>query len=155
LRRHGLIPDDSLREVRRALMLLAVAFLVLVGGGKLAIAIAAGRTNVLFLILLMLLALFVVWRSGNPYRARAGDDVLASIRSMFSGLRRRAAWPRRGSGSREVLWLPALFGVAALPAAAFPFIGDFRDRTASGSSCGSGGDGGSGGCGGGGGGCGG
>src|SRR5262249_15656495 len=109
----------------------------------------------LFLILLMLLALFVVWRSGNPYRARAGDDVLAGIRSMFSGLRRRAASLRPGSGSREVLWLTALFGVAGAPAGAFPFIGDFRDRTASGSSCGSSGGCGSGGCGGGGGGCGG
>ena len=159
LRRHRLIPDYSISETRDRFKLIAAGGLVVVGGLKLVIAFAAGRQNVFFLIGLMLLALYLVWEIADPYRTRTGDDLLAGIRTMFSGLRRRAASIRPGSGSRDVLWLTALFGVAALPVGAFPFIGDFRDRTtASGASCAGGGTGcggGSSGCGGGGGGCGG
>jgi uncharacterized protein (TIGR04222 family) len=163
LRRHRLVPDETARQRRRALLRIAVIFLVGVGGVKLGVALMAGRSNVLFLIVMMMVALYVGRRSLNPYRTRAGDDVLANIRSMFAGLRQRRSLLRAGSGSREMLWLTALFGAASLPTAAFPFIRDFHESSAirAGTSCsagggGSGGGGASGGgCGGCGGGCGG
>jgi uncharacterized protein (TIGR04222 family) len=156
LRRQRLLPDTEIRETRRTLILVAAACLIAVGGVKLAIALAAGRRNVMFLIVMMVVALVIVWKSGNPYRARLGEDYLGSIRAMFANLRQRAKSIQPGSGSREVLWLTALFGVAALPSAAFPFVRDFRPKSDGGSGCGSGcGSGGGGGCGGGGGGCGG
>src|SRR5215831_13834622 len=131
-RRHQLVPEQTMQHRRRVLMGLAVA-------------LSAGRSNVLFLIVMTVLALYLAWRSLNPYRTPAGNEFLASIRSMFAGLRRRRSSLRAGSGSREVLWLTALFGVASLPATAFPFVHDFRERAAS---AGGGGDGSCGGCGG-------
>jgi len=147
--------------MRMWLLLAAVAVLIAVGGIKLLIAREAGRSNVGFLILLMAGSIIAVWKVSRPYRTPIGDAFLASVRSMFDGLRDRVSSLRPGSGSRELLWLTSLFGVSALPAAAFPFAQHFRKKTDSasgcGSSCGSGGDGGGGGggCGGGGGGCGG
>jgi uncharacterized protein (TIGR04222 family) len=161
LRRHRLIPDDEMRRARRRFMLAASACLIAVGGAKLLVALGAGRSNVLFLIVMMAIAVAVVWKVGSPYRATVGDSYLASIRSMFSGLRNRVSSIRPGSGSRELLWLTSLFGVSVLPTAAFPFVTHFKRNTTSGSGCGSscgsagGAGGGCGGGGGGGGGCGG
>jgi len=147
LRRHQLVPDEELRNARHRFLLTAAACLVGLGGAKLIVALSAGRSNVLLLIGMMIIAVIAAWKIGNPYRTAIGDSYLASIRSMFSNLRGRASSILPGSGSRELLWLTSLFGVAALPSSAFPFV--------SGSSCGSSCGGGGGGCGGGGGGCGG
>jgi uncharacterized protein (TIGR04222 family) len=146
----GLVAGARMRAARRVLMFIASAVLVAVGGAKLVIALGAGRHNVLFLFAMMLVALIIVWRSGNPYRSRVGDQYLGTFRTMFAGLRRRASSIAPRSGSRELLWLTALFGVAALPAAAFPFVRDFRPVAQGGSGCGGAGCGSSGGCGGGG-----
>ncbi|HEY2137659.1 MAG TPA: TIGR04222 domain-containing membrane protein [Xanthobacteraceae bacterium] len=153
LRRDGLIPDTQMRNTRHQLMIAASACLVGLGGVKLMIALGAGRHNVLFLIGMMSIAVVVIWKIGDPYRAVIGDSYLAGVRTMFAGLRDRATSIRPGSGSREFLWLTSLFGIAALPSTAFPFAKLFKPKGGSGcgSSCGSGG----GGCGGGGGGCGG
>src|SRR5262249_42728417 len=146
---------------------IAVAIILGVGVLKLMVALAAGRGNIILLLTMMIFAPYFVRRGLNPYRTRVGDDFLASLRSMFTGLRQRRASLQPGSGSREVLWLSALFGVALLPAEAFPFIRDFRERYSlevrsggcgggGGCASGSGGGGGGGGCGcggGGGGGC--
>jgi uncharacterized protein (TIGR04222 family) len=160
LRRHGLLPDASMQRKRFLFVAVAMMTLVAVGGIKLLLALGAGRANVLLLIAMMVAALAIVWKLRNPYRSAAGDANLASIRSVFSDLRKRASSIRPGSGSRELLWLTALFGVAALPATAFPAVKYFRSKPASyassgcGSSCGSGassgcgGGGGGGGCGG-------
>jgi hypothetical protein len=80
--------------------------------------------------------------------------VLRNLRSLFSGLRGRTGAMQQGSGGTDLLWLAAVFGMSAVPTAAFPFVGQFQPRRDSGSSSGCGssssGDGGSG-CGGGGG----
>jgi uncharacterized protein (TIGR04222 family) len=128
LRRLGLIPDSGMLW-RRFLLWIAT------------LAVAA----------------FVATKMRSPYRSAVGSSYLANIRSMFEDLHKRASSIRPGSGSRELLWLTALFGVATLPASAFPFIKHLWPALSStsssggGSSCGSG----SSGCGGGGGGCGG
>jgi len=155
LQGHGLVPDASVE--RRRVLFLAVALfaLVFVGGAKLWIALAAGRSNVIFLIILMVVAAIAAIKLANPYRTSLGNAYLASVRRLFSRLRDRATTIRPGGGSRDLLWLTALFGAGAVPVATFPFIRDFWPKQGSdgGSSCGS--SGGGGGCGGGGGGCGG
>jgi hypothetical protein len=136
--------------------MLALAVLLGVGGIKLFVALQAGRTNVGFLIVIMIIATIVVVKCSHPYRTALGDSYLESIRSVFKGLLDRASTIRPGSGSRELLWLTALFGAAMLPTAAFPFVPELWPRSSSiggGATCGSS-SGGSG-CGGGGGGCGG
>jgi len=151
-----LVPDSELANRRIRLMILALAVLLGVGGFKLFVALQAGRSNVGFLIGMMVIATIVVVHYSRPYRTALGDSYLESIRSMFNGLRERASTIRPGSGSRELLWLTALFGAAMLPSAAFPFVEELWPRASStGGSTGCGSSSGGSGCGGGGGGCGG
>jgi uncharacterized protein (TIGR04222 family) len=154
-----LLPNGEARHLRQLLLVAALALLIGMGGAKIWVALKSGRTNVEFLIIEMILACIVAWKIHNPYRTRRGDDYLASVRSLFANLRQRADSLRPGSGSRDVLWLTALFGVAMLPSSTFPAIAHVWPRatsTSSGSGCGSSGGGsGCGGGGGGGGGCGG
>jgi|SRR5262245_13090243 len=155
LQGHGLVPDDAVKQRRLLLLAVALFALVFVGGAKLWIALAAGRSNVIILIILMVVAAIAAFKLANPYRTSLGSAYLAAVRRLFSRLRERAATIRPGGGSKDLLWLTALFGAGAVPVATFPFIRDFWPKQGSdgGSSCGS--SGGGGGCGGGGGGCGG
>jgi len=156
LRRLQLVPDDNALRTRFLLLMAAITALLGVGGIKLAIALGAGRSNVLFLIVMMLVAVVVAFRIRGAYRTATGERYLESVRDMFAGLRERASSIRPGSGSRELLWLTALYGAAAVPTAAFPFVPYLWPRPANAASCGSTSCGSSGGgCGGGGGGCGG
>jgi len=155
LGRLQLIPDSKVLRMRSRFFVAALAALLGVGGLKLIVALAAGRSNVLFLIVLMVVGAIVAFKIRSPYRTVLGDSYLANVRSMFEGLRGRASAMRPGSGSRELLWLTSLFSVAALPASAFPFVPQlWRNPGASSGMAGCGSSGGSG-CGGGGGGCGG
>ena len=150
-----LIPDSEQVKRRIQLIVLALAILLGVGGIKLLIALQAGRSNVGFLIGMMVVATIVLVSYARPYRTALGDSYLESIRSMFNGLRERASTIRPGSGSRELLWLTALLGTAMLPTAAFPFVQELWPRSSSGGVSGGCGSSSGGGCGGGGGGCGG
>jgi uncharacterized protein (TIGR04222 family) len=157
LRRDRLVPDTDIDSFRRRVWAAAAVALAAVGGAKLAIATTEGRSNVGFLLALLMVAVIMAFKIVFRYRTAAGDSALASTRSMFGHLRRRASSIMPGSGSRELLWLTALFGAAALPAATFPFVDKFRTKKEGGSGCGSscGGSGCGGNCGGGCGGCGG
>ena len=153
-----LLPNGEARHLRKLLLVAALALLIGMGGAKIWNSLKIGRTNVEFLHIEMVLAVIVAWKIHNPYRTRLGDDYLASVQSLFANLRQRAASLQPGSGSRDVLWLTALFGVAMLPSSAFPAIAHVWPRSSSstgGSGCGSSGGGSGCGGGGGGGGCGG
>jgi uncharacterized protein (TIGR04222 family) len=154
LRREALVPDDARRSTRLALLGTAVFALVGVGGAKLVMAVQQGRQNIWFLVILMVGTTIAALVIHNPYRTTLGEKYLAGVRSLFEDLQRRAPRLRPGSGSREVMWLTALFGAGAL-SSAFSFAELFRPAKASGSSCGSSCGSSSSGCGGGGGGCGG
>jgi uncharacterized protein (TIGR04222 family) len=158
LRGFRLVPDNEMLKTRFSLLIIALVALLGVGAIKLLVALAAGRSNVMFLIIMMVVAVILAIKARGPYRTAVGDSYLASIRTMFNGLHERAASIKPGSGSRELLWLTALFGAATLPTSAFPFVPQLwpKPRQSSSSGCGSScGRGGGSGCGGGGGGCGG
>jgi uncharacterized protein (TIGR04222 family) len=163
LRRHRLVPNPAMLRTRFLLLIAALAALLGVGGIKLAVALSAGRSNIGFLIIMMAVATFIAIKIRGPYRTALGDSYLAGIRDMFTGLRDRAPSIQPGSGSRELLWLTALFGAAVLPTSAFPFVpqlwptpavgtstAGYGSSCGGGSGCGGGGGGGCGGCGGGG-----
>jgi uncharacterized protein (TIGR04222 family) len=157
LRSLNLLPNADTQNARAVALALAIAALLGLGLVKIVIALSAGRRNVEILIVLMIVATVLVWKLRNPYRTRLGDDYLASMRTLFTGLRDRASSLRPGGATREVLWLTALFGAALLPSAVFPVAAYAWPKpvsSSSGSSCGGSSCGG-GGCGGGGGGCGG
>lgn len=156
LQRQRLVPDAHVLKTRFLLLLAALAALLGAGGIKLAVALAAGRSNVGFLILMMAVAAITAFKLRGSYRTATGDAYLAGVRSMFKGLHERAASLRPSTGSRELLWLSALYGTAAVPAGAFPFVGELWPKpkqqgssSGCGASCGSGcgGGGGCGGCG--------
>jgi uncharacterized protein (TIGR04222 family) len=156
LRSLNLLPNTETQNMRRLALAVGIAALLGFGLVKIWIALSAGRRNVEILIVLMVVATVLVAKAWNPYRTRLGDDYLASVRTLFTGLRDRAASLRPGGATREVLWLTALFGAALLPSAVFPAAAYAwpKPASSSGGSCGSSSCGG-GSCGGGGGGCGG
>jgi uncharacterized protein (TIGR04222 family) len=159
LRSVGLLPNAEAQRMRRVLLALAIAALAGIGGAKLYIALNSGRTNIIFLIFLMVVALAIAANIWNPYRTSLGDQYLASVRSLFGNLRQRSSSLQPGRDTNDLLWLTALFGVAMLPSTTFPAIAHVWPRPAESSSascgspgagsgsCGGGGGGGCGGCG--------
>jgi uncharacterized protein (TIGR04222 family) len=159
--RRGLLPTAEQKSARVRLFLLAGGTLGAVALIKIAVALARGRSNVAFLVILgvaFLGALFVVT---HPRLTPAGKALVDDLRTLFSGLKERAASMRPQQGGADFALLAAVYGVsAALPVypdaqRLFPRATD-SSSSSSGSSCGSscGSSGGSS-CGGGGGGCGG
>jgi uncharacterized protein (TIGR04222 family) len=154
------LPDESILRARLWRFVIAVSVLTGVAALKILIALQRGRTNIFFLILLAVFFVLVALRVHNPLRTRRGDALLADLRNLFSSLKARARMLRPGGETADAALLMAVFGLAALPTAAFPYAKRFQPKStalsttscgsACGSSCGSscGGDGGCGGCGG-------
>jgi uncharacterized protein (TIGR04222 family) len=160
LQRLGLIPDESISRARLWRLCVAVVLLSGVAALKILIALQRGRTNIFFLVLLVVFFVFIAIRVHNPLRTRRGDALLADLRSLFSSLKARAAMLRPGGETADAALLMAIFGLESLPAVSFPYAKQFQPKrsasstsscgSACGSSCGSscGGGGGCGGCGG-------
>ena len=151
----GLRADRAIFESRRGWTLAALALVIGISITKIWIALSRGRHNIAFLIILTLV--FAVWSISIWRRERtgAGDEVLRRARRKFKPLKDRAESIRPGGMTNDASCLAALFGIAALPSAYFPYVTTlFPKAAASGDSgysggCGDGG-GSSGGCGGGG-----
>src|SRR5919109_788480 len=160
LQRLGLLPDESIVRARLWRFCIAVIVLTGVAALKILVALQRGRTNIFFLILLAVFFVFVAIRVHNSLRTRHGDALLADLRNLFSSLKARARMLRPGGETADAALLIAVFGLDALPTAAFPYAKRFQPKStalsttscgsACGSSCGSscGGGGGCGGCGG-------
>jgi uncharacterized protein (TIGR04222 family) len=158
----GLLPSAPQQAARRRLFLQAGGVLALVAGLKIWLAFARGRSNVGFLVVLAAIAIAAVGIATFPRLTPAGTALLEDLRTLFSGLKDRAASMRPQQGGTDLALLAAVFGVsAALPVypdaeKLFPRATD-SGSSSSGSSCGSscgssggsscGGGGGCGGCG--------
>jgi uncharacterized protein (TIGR04222 family) len=155
----GLLPDAARRAARRQLLTAALVVLLGLALAKLGLALARGRTNVLFLIVLTVAAAVTASVVANPRLTTRGRTLLADLRRLFARLRARSAQLTRGAATADAALLAAVFGLGALPAA-FAYAHMLYPRATSGSSlgsscsascgssCGGGGDGGGGGCGG-------
>jgi uncharacterized protein (TIGR04222 family) len=162
LTRQGLLPDQDTRTARITRFIIGGAFLFFVAFTKIMVALARGRHNFMFLVLLTLLALFLAYKVSNPFRTVKGSHLLADLRTLFSSLKERASGLTPGGATGEIALLAAVFGIAALPTTVFPHAKTLYPRASSsssfssGSSCGTscGSSCGGGGCGGGCGGCG-
>ncbi|HTC87675.1 MAG TPA: TIGR04222 domain-containing membrane protein [Bryobacteraceae bacterium] len=162
LARLDLIPSERTKWAQNSR--LGIAILVLWGVAliKIFVAVARGRSNVWFLIILAIAFGFGSERLARPRLTRRGIAMLSSLRTLFGGLKGRAPLLRPGESADEVLLLAAVFGVEAIPARIFPNVHALFPRGSSSpaglreSSCGAacGGGCGGGGCGGGCGGCG-
>lgn len=162
LARHGLLPAEETVQARRGRLVALVVLLLVVAGAKLLVALSAGRKNVGFLIVLAIVLPVAARLVHNPGRTRKGDALLADLRTLFAGLKDRAATLAPGGASAEAVLLASVFGVTALPEAGFGYAKKLFPRASAGggsscgascgsscgSSCGGGCGGGCGGCGG-------
>lgn len=157
----SLLFGDAERAARWRAILFAVAVLAGTAGWKIALALSRGRSNIVFLVILAVVAVIAALVVARRRRTGAGERALAALRTLCERTRRQAARLRPGGLGSEALLLGAVFGLAALPAAAFPFIqqlypqpsgssdfGGSSDSSNSSDSGGSGDSGGSSGCGG-------
>lgn len=173
LQRQGLLLTDEDHAARRRARRLAAA---LIGGlalVRIVQALANERFNILFLILLASLALAMVWVLPTRNSTPAGRRAMSHLHTLLKRLKDRAPRLASGGATHEAMLFASVFGIHALPAAAFPFVEENfpreRSRSDSGGSsssdsssssssdgsssgCGGGGSSGCGGCGGGGGG---
>ena len=154
LERLQLMPDAVMRARRYRWFAIAAAMLLGIAAIKIDIAIGRGRYNVVFLIILSVIAVFASWLPVRRRRTSLGNRMVKDLRRLFGALRQRAASIRPGAMTSDTVLLAAVFGLSALPATGFADLHRVYKKSASsgggcGSSCGSGcGGGGGGGCGG-------
>ncbi len=172
LEQQGLLPNDQEREARAMRAAAAIAVLGLVGVLKIVIALSRGKSNVLFLVVLIGLGVTAVITTAFPRLTRRGRRTLEDLRYLLQGLRQKVQSYLLLAPADAAL-LTAVYGVAEMsgvPALAYAKTlfgvrrrddGEAGELSLSfgssdgGGSGSSGGDGGDGGCGGGCGGCGG
>jgi uncharacterized protein (TIGR04222 family) len=118
----GLTADSAVFE-KRGRAALSV-FFVLIGfsATKIGIALSREKYNILFLIILTIV--FALWALVTWRRERtgAGDEVLRRARKKFKPLKDRAESIRPGGITNDASCLAAIFGLAALPSAYFPYL---------------------------------
>ena len=161
LKKVQLLPDASVNKARLRRLVGAALLLTGVGFTKIFLALSQGRTNVGFLIVLIVIALIVAAALSFPRLTESGKAMIADVKSLYSGLKDRAKTLKPGGASIEPMMLAAVFGVGALHGEGFTYANRLFPRAtqadsgssggaACGSSCGSscGGGGGCGGCGG-------
>ena len=158
LQRQELLADAGIFTERFYPFLATLAVLLGVAVARALWAVAHGRHNLGFLLILALMGsitLVITWRRR---RTGLGDAALVRLKVLFANLKRRSASLVPGGESNDAVLTAALFGFAALPAASFPYLERVFPKSKSGGD-GGGGDSSSsdsgGGCGGGCGGCGG
>lgn len=127
LEQAGLLPDASTKAARWLRFSAAAIVLGSVGALKVAIGLSHERP-VAFLLGLMAIAVFALIKVSFPRLTTRGQEALADARTLYGGLRDRAAFLRPGSPTAEVLMLAAVFGVGALSADAFGYARDLFPR---------------------------
>jgi uncharacterized protein (TIGR04222 family) len=154
-REQHLLTPAEVRRVRITNALLGVAVVLLLGGYKLAVAWAKGRTNVGFLVVLGIIGTAAVIAGSDPGRlSRRGRTYVKRLQERFQGLRTQLSRLDQSVDDTGLVFAVALFGFAALEGTPYAGLASSFRQASSSSGCGGGGCGG-GGCGGGCGGCGG
>jgi uncharacterized protein (TIGR04222 family) len=154
LREAGLVADAEELQRRLPIFLVVGGGLAGLSGSKLYVALNGGHSNVAFLVIITLLALFVVFAIFRRRRTNAGDTALANQQSLLSRLRDRVSRLAADGATNEAVLVAATFGLIALPSRGYPFAAQLRKQASkqsdsgSGSSNGCGGGGCGGGCGG-------
>ena len=121
----GLLPGEEIRERRRIRKQIAIGLLLGVAFLKILIAFSRGRTNVLFLIALAILAAYITARISNPFRTARGEKFLEDVKSLFASIRLRADSLRPGGATSDLAWLASAYGLTAVPTLVFPHVSAF------------------------------
>lgn len=137
LHRARLLPDDYVHRGRLVRLVIATFLLTGVGFTKVMIALDAGRTNVGFLIVLIVASLIIAAAISFPRLTESGRAMIEDVQSLYGGLRNRASSVKVGGASAtnagsagvEPMMLAAVFGVGALAGSGFSFAeGLFRGQ---------------------------
>lgn len=121
LRRARLLPDEYVNQARLIRLVIASFVLSGVGFTKVFIALDAGRSNVGFLIILTVVAVVIAAAVSFPRLTESGKAMIEDVKSLYSGLRDRAALLNPGGAGIEPMMLAAVFGVGALTGPGFSF----------------------------------
>jgi uncharacterized protein (TIGR04222 family) len=164
LEKKQLVASRKTRAARFAPFAIALSLTLGVALARIAYALAKGRTNVGFLVILAIVCAVALLVAYRKRLTALGADTLRGLERLYTAARGRLAQNLSGIDSFDASLVAAVYGLAALPAMQFPYLarvfpapkgtqGSSSDGSSSCSSCGS--SCGGGGCGGGCGGCGG
>jgi uncharacterized protein (TIGR04222 family) len=141
LLRDGLLPNMDTMEARSMDFGIAVLLLVGVAAIKVIIALERGRSNIGLLIILAVIACVFTYKVSCPRITLRGKQWLQDLRTLMVPLKSRL-----GSVSQQLAWketamVAAVYGLGALPANAYPFVGKMfpaaDNSSSTSSSCGS------------------
>ena len=121
LKKVRLLPDETITQVRTMIFAGAIVILGGVGFSKLIIALGRGRTNVFFLIVLVIVAIVIAAKQSFPRLTESGKVMLEGVRNLYSELRDRAGFLQMGGATIEPMMLAAVFGVGALAGEGFAY----------------------------------
>jgi uncharacterized protein (TIGR04222 family) len=114
LERHGLLPDEALRQDRRQRLAIGLGALGAIGLVKAIVALSRGHGNLGFLLAMAVGTSLVAASLTLASRTVKGDAMLADLRTLFARLRARAHTLGR-EAAEEALLLAAVFGLDSLP----------------------------------------
>jgi uncharacterized protein (TIGR04222 family) len=142
LRELRLLPDDYIDRGRQVIFGIALVILGGVSGLKILIALSRGRTNVFFLIILTVIAIYIVTKLSFPRLTQTAKNLLADLKQIYWDLKSRASLIQPGGATLEPMMLAAVFGVGALSGNAFSYARTLFPKADSGAgtwgaSCGS------------------
>ena len=120
-------PRRDLRAARWSRLLAAVAALGTLAGVKIALALSRGHSNVGFLLLEAAVFGLIACRLTIRHRTPAGDRALDYLKHTFEAVRDRTK-PLEHPDPLDIAVVAAVFGLAALPAAAYANVEDLRRR---------------------------
>lgn len=112
---HGLTPNSGQQAQRQLIYVIAAAVLAVVALIKLFVALARGRTNVGFLIMLGIVAQYLLFKVAFPRLTARGRALIRNVQTLFGDLEGRRPMLRPAAGTKELAWLVGVFGVASLP----------------------------------------
>jgi uncharacterized protein (TIGR04222 family) len=122
LKNAGLLPNEQIQNSRLTRLLIACVIVGGVGSIKLLVALARGRTNVWFLVILMVATLVIAFKLSFPRLTESGKAMIADLQNLYSGLKDRALLLPTGGATIEPMMLAAVFGVGALAGPSFAYM---------------------------------
>jgi uncharacterized protein (TIGR04222 family) len=161
LEKKQLLASAKTRAARFTPLVIALGFTLGVAVWRIVYALSKGRTNIGFLVVLAVVCAVALVVAYRKRLTALGVDTLRGLERLYAGAKQRIAGSLSGSDGFDASLIAAVFGLAALPAADFPYLarvfpppqpsqgGGSDGGSSCGSSCGGGGcGGGCGGCGG-------
>jgi uncharacterized protein (TIGR04222 family) len=143
LQNAGLLPNDQIHNSRMKRLLIACAVLGGVGVIKVLVALSRGRTNIWFLVILMVATIVIAIKISFPRLTESGKAMIADLQNLYSGLKDRAFGLQTGGATIEPMMLAAVFGVGALAGPSFAYThmlfprATAQQQSGSSSTCGS------------------